>query len=367
MHLKFLVSFKVKALNQTQIFEKLRQKGVEFFDIKLLNRFETAFSVNRKDKKIVESVLENFQAETLSLKPKSLSKINAFFVHKIGIVAGILCAFFLQVFSSFFVLQINVSGASCAEEIKSYIESQGIKSFCPKSVIDTENLELGIIENFPEISMASVIVKGLSVVVNVKEKESFEEISQTDIVANFNGRIKEIITISGTALVKAGDIVKFGDVLVSAESENSENGVVAKAKIVAEVWYESTHTHIETQTQKVRTGNFIQKRQVFAFGAQIFSSNMTCDFLDYEVEEDSIKINTILPLEVKNFEYYETVEKTTTIPYSEVKDNIISSLKENALQKMAKDDIIQKENVFETAEAGITTTTYVIIAEKRIF
>lgn len=367
MHLKFLISFKIKALNQSQIFEKLRLKCVEVYDVKLLSRFDTTFSVRRQDKKIVEEVLASFQAETLSLKPQNLSKIKFFLCNKIGIVVGLLMAFALQITSSFFVLQVSVNGASCAGEIREFIENRGIKAFCPKTNINTSNLELDIIENFPEISMASVIVKGLTVVVNVKEKESFEVLGQSDIIADFNGRIKEITTISGVANVKAGDIVRCGDILVSARNENAENGVVAKAKIVAEVWYETTNTHIETKTQRVRTGKIIEQRKVMAFGAEIFSFNKKIDFLDYEIEENTVKITSILPLEVEYCTYYETKSQTTTQMYEDVKEEIVANLKENTLQKIAKDDIILKENVLENFEAGVTTTTYVVVAEKHIF
>ena len=367
MHLKFLISFKIKALNQSQIFEKLRLKGVEVYDVKLLSRFETSFSVSRKYKKVVEEVLSSFQAETLSLKPQNLSKIKFFLCNKIGIVVGLLMAFALQIASNFFVLQISVNGASCAGEIREFIESQGVKAFCHKNQISASSLELDIIENFPEISMASVIVKGLTVVVNVKEKESFEVLGLSDIIADFNGRIKEITTISGVANVKAGDIVRCGDILVSARNENAENGVAAKAKIVAEVWYESTNTHIETKTQTVRTGNTVEERKVLAFGAEIFSSNKKVDFLDYEIEENTVKVNSILPLEVKYSTYYETTNQTTTQRYEDVKDEIVAKLRENTLQKLKKDDIILKENVLENFEAGVTTTTYLIVAEKHIF
>lgn len=367
MHLKFLIRFKVKSLNQSQIFEKLRLKGVEVYDVKLLSRFDTTFSVRKQDKKIVEEVLSSFQAETLSLKPQNLSKIKFFMYTKFGLVVGILIALALQIVSSFFVLQISVSGSSCAGEIKAFIENQGIKAFCNKNEINTSSLELDIIENFPQISMASVIVKGLTVVVNVKEKESFEISAQNDIIADFNGRIKEIITISGVANVKSGDIVKCGDVLVSAENNNSQNGVVAKAKIVAEVWYESTNTHIETKTENIRTGKSIKQRNIKAFGAEIFSSKQKIDFLNYEIEENTVKVNSILPLEVEYCTYYETKSQTITQKYADVKGEIVAKLKENTLQKIAKDDIILKENVLENFEAGVTTTTYVIVAEKHIF
>ena len=367
MHLNFLISFKVKALNQTQIFEKLRQKNIEVYDIKPISRFETTFSVRLKDKKAVESTLASFQAETLSLNPKSLSKFKTFFLKQWGIVAGVIVALMLEIFSSFFVFQINVNGADCVDEIKGYIQSQGVKPFSAKSAIDTKALELGLVETFPQISMASVIVKGLTVVVNIKEKESFESGQNQDIVADFNGRITEIITISGTPNVKPGDIVKCGDILVSGQSENAENGVIAKAKIVAEVWYESTHTHFDTKTQKVRTGNAITKRKVLAFGAEIFSSSQKIDFLDYEVETNKVKVNTILPLVIENTVFFETKTQTTTEKYSDVREAITSKLRQNTLQNMAKDDIIKKENVFETTDAGMTTTTYVIIAEKHIF
>ena len=367
MHLKFLISFKIKALNQSQIFEKLRQKGVEVYEAKLFSRFETTFSVKRQDKVIVEEVLANFNAETLSLKPKNFSKIKFFLLTKIGVVVGVVFALALQFISSFFVLQVSVCGTNSKDEIKTYLASQGINTFCPKTLINPSSLELGIIENFPKISMVSVIVKGLTVVVNVKEKESYEELEQNDIVANFNGRIKEIITTSGVQNVNVGDIVKCGDVLVSGKNENAENGVVAKAKIVAEVWYESTNTHIETKTESIRTGNKIEKRKILAFGIEIFSSNQKVDFLDYEIEEGAVKINSILPIEVQYSTYYETQQQTTTQRYDDVRDDIVANLKENTLQNLTKDDIILRENVYETIEAGIITTTYVIVAEKHIF
>lgn len=141
----------------------------------------------------------------------------------------LLAAFLFSVLSlyvmSLFLWQIQAVGcrSHSPEEILDYLEEQGIKSGRRLSGISCHQLEEQIRRDFKDIAWVSCDLKGTLLTVTIKETLDKEALlSETEdvpcnLVASKKGTIDSIVVRSGSALVKKGDKVKRGDVLISGE------------------------------------------------------------------------------------------------------------------------------------------------------
>ena len=72
--------------------------------------------------------------------------------------------------------------------------------------------------------MVSIIKKGTSIIVNVKEVRVPSIIAnlgqQTHLISGFEGVVTQINVVQGTPLIKVGDVIKTGDALIAGYFDN---------------------------------------------------------------------------------------------------------------------------------------------------
>ena len=366
--LKFQKQIKIKALNLAQIFEELRKKGITIYNLRKGPDFEADFVISCKHMALTKKILQKFDAQILEEQNLGAAKIRQlvfahFFVFIALFVSGLggFCA-------SFYILKVDIRGTDMLTntQIISFLQEKNIGVLKPKSSVQNQVLELDLLQNFSEISLVSVMLKGTTLVINIKEKENFLPQTQGDIVADFCGRITGLTLISGTANVKPGDIVKEGDVLVTAQTQLL-GSVEAKAHITAEVWLESGACHYDKQIQSVRTGNFVVEKNILFCGLSVYSTKPNTAFKKFETETFVSKLkNTILPLTIQSAKKYELKEVEVETKFETVKNDIVANCKENALQKVLADDIIKEEKVVISEGPGFTRVNYVVVVERQI-
>lgn len=143
---------------------------------------------------------------------------------KILLAAFLFSALSLYIMS-LFLWQIQTVGcrSHSEEEILDYLEEQGIKSGRRLSDISCHALEEQIRRDYKDIAWVSCDLKGTLLTVTIKETLDIEAVqAETEdvpcnLIASKKGTIDSIVVRSGSALVKKGDKVKRGDVLISGE------------------------------------------------------------------------------------------------------------------------------------------------------
>lgn len=105
------------------------------------------------------------------------------------------------------------------DELTDFLEQENIHYGIKKDSIDCEDKEKRLRECFENVTWTSIYFEGTKLYIEVKENEKSEPVKETvkgtDIAANESGVITSIITRNGVPMVKAGDSVEKGDVLVS--------------------------------------------------------------------------------------------------------------------------------------------------------
>lgn len=178
--------------------------------------------------------------------------------------------FGIGIYSLSFVWNIEVKGNEkvSTQEIISCLEDNSIDIGLKKNSINCPNIELLLREQFQEIGWVSVYFEHTNLCVEVKESlydviELPEEEygKMYNLVANKDATIHTIITRAGQAIVKEGQNVKQGDILVLGQSEIfDDSGEIretlyfkADALIYGDVFYEIRipYTEIEILSLKI--------------------------------------------------------------------------------------------------------------------
>lgn len=149
---------------------------------------------------------------------------------------------FLILYSTGFVWKIELIGNSYVTEdvMVNYLADTGNGFGTAKKNIDCDALELAIRNDFPEVIWASVYLDGTQLVILIQENllgaaqtggtasgSGFAD-SSGNLTAAKDAQIASIITRSGTPMVKEGDMVLAGDILVSGICDIiDDNGEVA--------------------------------------------------------------------------------------------------------------------------------------------
>ena len=158
---------------------------------------------------------------------------------RIGFITGFIIFVLLLEFLSSFIWSIKIEG-------NKYIKDAELINVCSRLGIDigtkTKNIDTlksaqELLINHKCLAWASLNIEGSALTVNISEIKNAKEETElpSNLIADFDGEIKKIDVTSGNTLVKIGDTVRKGDVLVSGiiENQNSTCFVNSRGSIEA--------------------------------------------------------------------------------------------------------------------------------------
>lgn len=236
---------------------------------------------------------------------------------KLFFISLLFCAALLKVYS-LFIWDIHFEGNQKwpDETLSEFLDSKGVAPFMLKSSVSCADIVKDIRKEYNDIVWVSASIDGSRLKVQIKENEdTFKEetdVSQeehpTDLVAETDGVITEIVTRSGVPQVHVGDTVKAGDILVSGriEVKNDSGEVVgyqyqkSDADVFADTQIEYSDSMPLTWQDKVYDGRKRYKWYVRLFDWTISAGTVKSSFEHSELasSETQLKIgeNFYLPV-----------------------------------------------------------------------
>ena len=255
------------------------------------------------------------------------------------------------------------------------IENEGIKRGIYKKKVNVQGLINKIRLEREDVAWVGMEIKGTNLIIKVAEADEKPEIINEDeycnIVANKDGVVVKVEAQNGTPIVKEGDVVKRGDILVQGWIEGKYTGarnVHAEGKILAKVWYSDKEKVYYNQTTNNPTGAKEKKYSININNFQINFFKTLSKFEKYDtirtVKKLKITSNFYLPLEIEKNENFEKNENKIQYSVEQAKEIGINDLKnklENEIQHKNSisniyintnetDEYIEVEVIYEVLE-----------------
>lgn len=333
------------------------------------------FYIFPKDYFKLKNVLKKTNSKTIILEREGLSftlfryrKHNCF-------LAGIFLAFFMIYIASMFIWDISVEGNTMITDdvILDALEVYGINHGKFKNNIVCENLEKYLRNNFNDMTWVSAEIDGTRLIIYIKENDEDyvkeQNLMLCDLVASKSGVVESIVTRNGTPMVKVGDTVEQGDILVSGivnVVDDYGNIIATKqvcsdADILISTQYKYDEKLDKKYNYKLFTGNDSKHIYLKVFDSTIKLGLSTgYDYSENIVSDSQIKLNEnfFLPIHYGTIEYKEYKEEIAY--YSKEEAEIIlnerlqyflEDLEEKGVQIIGK-DVKMYENDFEYTYSG---------------
>lgn len=231
---------------------------------------------------------------------------------RVGAMVAILIVVGIFAFTSGYVWNIEISGNETVStvEILDNLSSAGLDVGSRWRSVDRAKTERAILESYDKIAWININRRGNVAYVTVKERGVENQISMqgspSNIVAAADCVIEEITVISGIAMVKPGDTVKKGDLLISGviPAELGGGFVVADGEVYGRL-EERTEIFVARQEQEKRYQD--EKLQnleilIFDFNINIFKryGNSLDDCVIIEEDKRLILFDeVVLPITIR--------------------------------------------------------------------
>ena len=313
-------------------------------------------------------------ARRLGLKMRIEKKHGIYFTlkrhrDKIGFAAGAIFAAAVVLFLNLFVWEINISGnkAVSSEEIMATLANSGLKTGTLRTAHDARKIEWNIMNDNKEIAWATVNIQGCCVNVVVSETRREAEMKYDDdkpvnIIAAKYGVIRKMDVFDGQGVVKVGDAVMKGDLLVSATFEDRHGKLTLKhsrARVMAETDYEITVEFPLEQVIETTGGVKKSVKGIEIMGLSIpLGSSRGCEELPAEKEEKELYFLWIrLPVKEICTKYYAVKRNTITYTAEQAKGGAFQLLEQKEAKEMSNMEIISRKT-----EEKIANGKYIIRA-----
>lgn len=313
-------------------------------------------------------------ARRLGLKMRIEKKHGIYFTlkrhrDKIGFAAGAIFAAAVVLFLNLFVWEINISGnkAVSSEEIMATLANSGLKTGTLRTAHDARKIEWNIMNDNKEIAWATVNIQGCCVNVVVSETRREAEMKYDDdkpvnIIAAKYGVIRKMDVFDGQGVVKVGDAVMKGDLLVSATFEDRHGKLTLKhsrARVMAETDYEITVEFPLEQVIETTGGVKKSVKGIEIMGLSIpLGSSRGCEELPAEKEEKELYFLWIrLPVKEIHAKYHAVKRNTITYTAEQAKGGAFQLLEQKEAEEMSNMEIISRKT-----EEKIANGKYIIRA-----
>ena len=323
-----------------------REKGVKLYlNVGIQDYYETV------------KIAKKLKCKVKIIKKKGMPFVLNRYRRRKAFVLSLIIILLLLYISSNYIwnIQIQVEDNAKIDNIVEDINSAGLQVGMKKSKINSENIKNKIMLKRNDISWIGINLKGTNAIVKiVKSKESPEIIDEkeySNIVAKKSGTITRIVAQNGTAIVKQGDEVQEGQVLIQGTMEGKYTGtryVHSLGEAEAIVKYTKSEKIYYKKEENVRTGNKEEKYKIKINKIQINFYKTISNFKIYDTIEENKKLrllsNYYLPISITKITNYETEKKLKQYNISEITEIGTKKLEEEIEKEIENKQNILREN-----------------------
>ena len=344
-----------------------RQNGIFLWGIKREKASIMHTNISIKDFKKIKRITKQINCRVHIERKKGLPFFLDRYKKRKIFVIGLIAILLIIFGTSNFVWNIEVVGNEKInkDELIQELKEQGLEIGTPKRKINKNEIINTIRLKRNDVSWVGINIKGTNVTVKIVETEEKPEIINQDeycnIVANKDALIQKIDSTKGTSVVKEGDLVKKGSILIGGWMEGKYTGVRyvhGAGKVMGKVWYTET-ARVQLKEEKTeKTGKEEKKYRINFNNFQINLYKTLSKFEKYDTiyTDKKVKIfsDFYLPVSFTECNNFETISKTEEYTQEEAKNIAIERAEKKLAEQVTNSDDIQDKKI-----NVITTNDYV--------
>ncbi len=279
-----------------------------------------------------------------------------------GVLAGLVIIILFFSYMSNFIWEVEIVGESGVnvESFTQELERYGVKKGVKKSSVDIVEVERRLKSDYSNFSWVNVNIFGSKLQVKIMDAESptgnLSHETPVNVVARKNGKVVLVSGYYGQNVVKEGDYVAEGSLLISgisAYTDGSEHKFHAKGKVLAE-----TKTIIKTE-QALSLGNCLTDNNECRYHICFFNLEIPLGLRNDEqnVSESYIYLkskNGNLPLGIKKEDSFGFSE--SMVNFTENERVMLSLLRYVQKKREEFSDAVFKKISFKVGSEGDKTT-----------
>ena len=345
------VKIKIEGLYLERLLNALSEYGISLWGMDRCSRICLTACIGKRDWKKLQAsgLLQGYRAKVLGTcgLPAKLANLRS----RKALIFGAIAAAVLFVVMTSFVWFIEIEGdpAVESETILQQLEEMGVKKGMLTAQIDVEDIEYELLRNNPAVAWVDVRLRGVKLNIEIKEQEPAPELlseEPADIVAQKDGVISSIVVLEGTAMVKEGQAVKAGDVLISGNIVKegiAPQTVHARGEVKASVFY-SEQAEVELFEEiRTPTGNSVSVRTLKMGNWEIPLEQEEMNFQNYDIvtEEQNI-CDIFFPVKIVTTRYDEVDVEKKELDLDALKEDVKQIAYEKIVSNLPKDVMINK-------------------------
>ena len=356
------------------------------WNLKRENSIVLRASIHISDFKLLKRICKDTRCKVKIEKKKGFPFVIKKYKKRKVFIGLLIAIIFIIIGLSNFIWNIEVEGLETIskQDILNLAETEGLAVGKFKGKIDTKEVINKIRLERDDIAWVGIDVKGTNAIIKVVEADKKPEIVDEDdycnIVADKDAIIRKVSAQNGTPLVKEGDVVKKGDIIIEGVFRGKYTGdryVHAQGEVQAEVWYTSTQRVELQEVQKKETGEQETKYSVKLNNFHINFHKSIPKFEKYDTIETGKKLklfsNFYLPIELVEYTYKEYEEVVVIHSIEEAKQIGIDRAEEELSEELKDKEILDTQiNTKSENGAIIVEVTYEVkeeigVEEKIVF
>lgn len=319
------------------------------------------FNIKSNDYVTVAAILNAFSIDFQRVSYYGGARTIDIIKRRAFMIVGLMLGLAIVFFASQFVYKVEIDGDNRYNGvIERLLIDSGISGVVYKGKLDTNALELKIVECIPEVTNATVYINGAVLKVNTvtNETPSVPIGANARVLSAYQAIVTRIYVSSGTANVSVGDSVKKGDTLIEGHINTNKEDyqepsdakyvpVEAKGEVFGKVYYHKRLILSDSAVISEYTGNTETRRDLYIGNMRIGKAHKK-PFENYSSNVSYETIGFILPIKVVTTVYRETTERIVT--REEYREWLLEKANDELLSQMPMDAVISDKEIIEIGD-----------------
>lgn len=320
------------------------------------------FNIKCNDYETVKAILNVFSIDFQRVSYYGGARTINLIKRRACMIVGLIIGLVIVFIASQFIYKVEIGGDNRYNGvIERMLIDSGVSGIVYKGKLDTDALELKIVECIPDVTNATVFIDGavLKVITVTNETPNVPVGADARVLSAYQAIITRIYVSSGTANVSVGDSVKKGDILIEGHINTNKEDyqepsdanfvpVEAKGEVFGKVYYHKRVVLTDTAVISEYTGN-VEKRRDLYIGNMLIGKSHKKPFENYSSIVSYDTISFIVPLKVVTTIYREKTERV--VARAEYREWLLEKANEELISQMPMDAVITNKEIIEIGDA----------------